>query len=232
MTVRKNYSQNPSVKAQDEDSMRAAFNMFNRFALEGFFTPLTNRPYVIDKSRGWGINYDFLKSFYPNPKIVCMVRDLREILASMENNFRKHPDKIDYSYADKPLHTVNDRVNYWMGNDSKPVGVAYYRLKDIIHRGYYKNMLFIKFEELSQNPEREMKKVYDFLEIPYYAINYEKIKQVTQEDDKFHGIYGDHKIKSKITPLKPKANILLGDELCDRIYQNCKWYFDIFNYVK
>jgi sulfotransferase len=231
IAAKKAYTESPIVKSQDSGAMKSAFLTFSRFGLEGYFSALTNKPYAIDKSRAWAINYDYLNSFYPNPKIVCMVRDIRDIIASMEKNFRKHPDKWDSTFSsENPKHSVYDRVNHWM--NTKPVGVTYKRLQDSVLRGYAKNILFIKFEELSKNPENEMKRVYDFFELPYYAINYNNVKQVTFEDDKFHGIYGDHNIKSKIEPSVSKAKQLLGEDICDKLYQNCKWYFEYFKYSK
>ncbi len=231
LSAKKVYSESPIVKAQNSQAMKSAFLTYCRFGLEGYFTALTTKPYVIDKSRAWAINWEFLNLFYPNPKIICMVRDLRDILASMEKNFRKHPDRFDSSFStENPKHTIYDRVNHWM--NTKPVGVTFNRLKDVIHRGYDKNILFIKFEELTQDPEKELKKVYEFLEIPYYKIDYKNVKQVTYENDKFHGIYGDHKIQSEIKPTQSKSLSLLGLDACDKIYDNCKWYFDYFKYEK
>jgi sulfotransferase len=231
ISAKKIYTESPVVKAQNERVMKSAFLSFSRFGLEGYFASITKKPYVIDKSRSWAINWDYINSFYPNPKLICMVRDIREILASMENIFRKHPDKWDFSFnSESPKYNIYERVNHWM--NTKPVGVTYKRLQDVIHRGYDKNILFIKFEELTSNPEREMRKVYNFLEIPYYHIDYNNVKQVTQEDDKFHGIYGDHKIEPKIKPTRPKALELLGGDLCEKLYDTCRWYFEYFNYSK
>jgi len=56
--------------------MKKGWLNFCRQGMEGFFNGITDKKYVVDKSRGWGIYYDFLNTFYPNPKIVCMIRDL------------------------------------------------------------------------------------------------------------------------------------------------------------
>ena len=86
---RSNYSTSPEFKAQDPELMKSGFLNFCNQGMLGFFNGVTDKPYVLDKSRGWGVHYGFLNSFYPNPKIICMVRDLRGIFSSMEKNFRK-----------------------------------------------------------------------------------------------------------------------------------------------
>ena len=92
--ARANYTNSAEFKAQDAELMQKGFIGFCKEGMRGYYEGITDRKYIIDKSRGWGIHYDFLK-FIRNeePKIICMVRDLRDIFASMENNFRKHPEK-------------------------------------------------------------------------------------------------------------------------------------------
>ena len=76
-----------------------------------------------------------------------------------------------------------------------------------------------------------MKAVYNYLELPYYNLDYKNVKQVTFEDDKFHGRYGDHKIKSSIEPAKSQAEDILGKVICDQLVERNRWYFEYFNYV-
>jgi hypothetical protein len=74
-----------------------------------------------------------------------------------------------------------------------------------------------------------MRKVYNYLEIPYFAIDYSNVQQVTFEDDKFHGRYGDHKINSTIKPIISNKDIL-GDSIHRQLYDKNRWYFDYFKY--
>ena len=71
--------------------MSKAYINFCRYGIQGFFKSITEKPYVLDKSRGWGIEYNLLEKIFPNPKVVCVVRDIRSIYSSMEKNFRKNP---------------------------------------------------------------------------------------------------------------------------------------------
>ena len=92
--ARANYTTSPEFKAQDNELMEKAYHAFCKEGMDAFYNSITDKKYVVDKSRGWGIHYDFLKFVRgEEPKIICMVRDLRDIFASMENNYRKHPEK-------------------------------------------------------------------------------------------------------------------------------------------
>lgn len=227
---RKIYSGSPQFKAQDENQMKSAFLMYCRYGIDGYFDGLTQRKYAIDKSRGWAINYGFLKAFYPNPKIICMVRDLREIVASMEKNYLKYPEKTEFQLEEN-LKAVNvgERITYWM--KTLPLNTLF-KLQEVIRRGWGEQMLFIRFEDLVENPDRELRKVYKYLNLPYYQHDFNNIEQVTFEDDKFHGRYGDHKIEKSIKPVPNKAEALLGELICNQLYEKNKWYFEYFNYKK
>ena len=74
--ARTNYTDDPTFQAQDPKLMKKGWLNFCRQGLEGFYKGITHKKFIVDKSRGWGIHYNFLNSFYTNPKIVCIVRDL------------------------------------------------------------------------------------------------------------------------------------------------------------
>ena len=88
----------------------------------------------------------FLEKFYPEPKMICMVRDLRDIVASMEKNYQKHPDKATFKVGEGT--TIGERVSMWMKPDAKPVGDTLNKLKEVFHRGHNRKMHIVKFEEL------------------------------------------------------------------------------------
>lgn len=228
--ARANYTNSPEFKAQDTDLMKKGFTSFCKNGIEGFFNEITDKKYVLDKSRGWGIHYNFLDSFYPDPKIICMVRDLRGIYSSMEKNFRKnqHLDSGIVDHAQMRGTTTEKRIDIW--TSSQPVGLSIERLYQIFKEGINKKMLFIRFEDLCRNPEQEIKKIYNYLEVPYFKHDFNNIQQITKEDDSIYGIYGDHTIKSKIEPLTNDYNEVLGVNASNWIKQNFSWFYDEFKY--
>jgi len=228
---RSNFTNSPEFKAQNTQLMSQAFTSYCKSGLEGFFNGITDKPYVLDKSRGWGIHYGFLNSFYPNPKIICMVRDLRSVFSSMEKNFRKNQNKDSgiVNHTQMKGTTTEKRVDIW--SNTQPVGLAIERIYQMIREGIDQKILFIKFEDFCSNPKQEMIKIYNFFELPYYEHDFNNVEQLTQEDDSIYGIYGDHKIKKEIKPLKDDYVDVLGLLTSNRIKENYKWFYDKFNYV-
>jgi len=229
--ARANYSSSPEFKAQDAAVMKKAFLSFCKQGIEGYYNSITERPIIIDKSRGWGVHYNMLKEITnESPKIICMVRDLREIVSSMEKNFRKsqHQHNGIVNHAEMSGTTTPKRVDIWM--NSQPVGLAVERLNQVIREKIDANILFVRFEDLCNNPNFELKRIYEYLGLDYFQHDFNNIEQITIEDDEVYGAFGDHKIRSKLEPVKVSHNTILGSDVSDWIYKNYKWYFDYFKY--
>lgn len=229
--ARQNYTDSPEFKAQAPDIMALAFKGFCRQGIEGYYNSITDKKYILDKSRGWGYYQDFVNFFYPNPKIICMIRDPRSIFSSMEKNYRKNPDKANLLTNESKMQGISteQRIDIWTQNP--PVGLAFERLRQIIKEGKDKNMLFIKYEDLTSNPDREIQKIYKYLEIPYYnKHNYNNVAQITEEDDTVYGVFGDHVIKNRITPNKPDYIQILGSQASNWIQNNFAWFYSYFSY--
>lgn len=228
--ARVNYTDSPEFKAQDHEEMRKGFYGFCRSGLHGFFDAITDRPYVLDKSRGWAIHRGFLNEFYPDPKIVCLVRDPRSILSSMEKKFRANQHK-DHKITDHQKLvgiTTESRIDVWVS--SPPFGLAMERLKQVFKEGINQKMLFIRFEDLVIHPNREIDRVYDYLGLTRYDHDFENIQQTTREDDSIYGIYGDHTIRPKLETPRPDYREILGVDASTWVKNKYSWFYEEFKY--
>jgi len=229
-SARGNYTNSPEFKAQDEELMKSGWLNFCKQGIQGFYDGVTDKPYIIDKSRGWGIHKPFLDTFIVDTKIICMVRDLRCIYTSMEKNFRKHPEKDSgiVNWAKGTGTTTEKRVKLWA--ESPPIGIALERLKQMIDEGISEDILFIRFEDLTSNPSLEMDKIYKYLDLPTYEHDFNNIEQITVEDDNVYGIYGDHTIKKEVKVITPTYNKILGEGVSNNIVNSYEWFYDYFKY--
>jgi sulfotransferase len=228
--ARGNYSSSSEFKAQDAELMKSGWLNFCKQGIQGFYKGITEKPYIMDKSRGWGIHRGFIDSFNPNPKIVVMVRDLRSVYASMEKNFRKSPEQDSgiVNWAELRGTTTEKRVNLWA--DGVPVGMAIERLKQMFDEGIYKHVHFVRYEDLISNPKEIMLSIYEYLEIDSFEHDFDNIEQITKEDDEVYGIFGDHNIRPKLEYFDPKFEETLGGEICNNIVNTYKWFYDYFKY--
>lgn len=228
--IRTIYTNSLEFKAQDEDLMEKGYKALLKEGIYGFYNAITDRPYVIDKSRGWGMDYKFIDFYDPNPKIICMVRDLRSVFTSLEKKYRKNPQK-DLGIAnwqDLTGTTTDKRVVHWSNN--VPIAPALDRLYQALLEDIHHNILFVKFEDLCNYPTREIKRIYEYLEIPEYTHNFNDIPQFTHEDDSMYGVFGDHVIKNKLEILKEDYLEVLGETGCKLITDNYRWFYEAFEY--
>tara|TARA_R110001592_G_scaffold2601_2_gene15040 strand:+ start:2331 stop:3137 length:807 start_codon:yes stop_codon:yes gene_type:complete len=220
------FNNNPDFKAQDKEEMKKAYLGFCNQGLHGYFNNITNSKYVLDKSRGWGINYDFLNSYYPNPKIVCIVRDLRAVYTSFEKLWRSEPEKSgNFNNGE----TIRERIDFQADNGL--AGSSIKRIKEVIDLKNDTKFHFLRFEDLTDNPQNEINKIYDFFQIERYENHdFNNVKQLTYEDDKFHGINGLHDIRQKVQPVENQWDHILGNENSDAIYNTYPWFNEYFKY--
>lgn len=229
--ARLNYTNTPEFKAQDYALMKKAFLAFSRAGMEAYFKALTDKPYVLDKSRGWGVHFDLLNLIFDEePKIVCMVRDLRQILASMEKKFRQNPDKHRPIENHNNLSGTTTLKRAVIHLQSPPVGLALDRLAEIQMRGWNKKILYVRYEDLTTHPKQTLQKVYAYLGVPDFQHNFNDVAQVTQEDDQAYGIPGLHAIRPKVEPLTNDYLSVLGPDAVRFVQSNFAWYFTTFGY--
>lgn len=232
--ARANYTNSPEFKAQDTELMAAGFKEFCKQGMLGYYNAITDKKYVLDKSRGWGVYRPFLNEFYPDPKIICLVRDLRSVVASYEKIYRKNPLKHDSIRDDSTGRgtIVHKRVDEWM-DTTATIGRAVERIAETQRLGHDDKILYVKYEELCLNPELEMKRIYEYLGVDYFQHDFENIEQITVEDDEVYGLTSDlHTIRKALRLDQPDYKQVLGQDICNWIYQNYTWYFERFNYRK
>lgn len=218
------------VQSQPPELMESAFNSMCLSMAIGYYRPITNRPIVIDKNRGWMHYYEWVNKWNQNPKMLCMIRDLRDIVASMEKIYRKNRDRPT---TDDPTNiknmTTEERVNFWL--NSHPIGLSLKRTLDIFERKLQHNIHFIKYEELSQNPQEVINGVYDYIEEERFIHDFTNIKKEVIEDDSHFGIYGNHSVQKELKPSKPNQwKEVFPEYIGDMIVKSNPWFFKTFRY--
>ena len=226
------YNGNHESKAGDLKQWKEGFYAYCREGFKGYVGTLTDKPYILDKNRAWGSYYPLLSEILPNPKILFLVRDLRAVFASMEKKFRANPDIDGGEINNITLQgiTTQQRVEQWaIGH---PVGYALNKLQQSILDKSVNNFFILRYEDLCTNPEPVLNGIYNFFDIEPYKHNFNKIDQITVEDDTVHGIYGDHTIRNTLGMLPNDSKEILGEYTYNWIYNNFEWFFNIFKYNK
>lgn len=152
--------------------------------------------YIIDRS-SWGLptNLDLFKKYVNHePKIIVLVRDIVEVLAS----FVKFSYSNETNYIATHARTLEQRCNYIMMEGGELHGwlQAVFQLTNTENKKYAH---MVQYNDLVGNPKEEINKVYEFLDIPKFEHKFTNLTQLNNNgivyDDTVLG--GDlHKIKT------------------------------------
>jgi sulfotransferase len=196
-------------------------NIENQIKTEIFFSSFMDnfykeveKPIVIDREKAWGTpaNLNLVKKYItPTPKIIFTVRDVLEILASFV--------RMDATYLMNETYSRG----YYAGNyrSSKdlvcehlmaPNGVMDLGLLSLASAFYPENkgmFHIVEYNDLILKPDETMAKIYDFLELPHYEHNFNKIEKVEQDNDQVLGFPKNlHDVRKSLSTSSTSLDVL------------------------
>ena len=118
-------------------------------------------------------NFELMKIHYKRPfKCIVLIRDLMEVLASYMKWYTENPDAFVNRFG---LKNDEENLNMIMNKDG---AVA----KDLsaIHNAYKHPEIchFVKYDNLIADPEKEIKKIYKFIDEPYFNHRFIDLDQI------------------------------------------------------
>lgn len=184
-------------------------NVFKGLA-KNFYQDI-DKKYVIDKHRGHPKNFSSLKKFVAeNPKIICLVRPISEIICSyikLINNSTKE------NFVDEHLQRINLRICtenrakiLWENYISDP-----YNSTKIGLDNYRNNILLIKYDDLIFNCDKTILDIYNFLGIDHFENhNFKNIENYCTEKDEKWGIENLHVVRQELKKTSDDPESILG----------------------
>ena len=117
-------------------------------------------------------NLKVMQKHFKKPiRCIVLVRDLLDVLASYIKWFETEPTSFLNQFK-----TIEDKLRKVMIKE----GAVAKELMSIQYLLQHPEMaVFIKYDDLVQNPEQEIRKVYNFLKLPYYPHYFTNLEQVT-----------------------------------------------------
>jgi sulfotransferase len=168
---------------------------------EGYYKHI-DKPVIFDSSRGWTKKTNFLKALFPYTKILCPVRDIVSILNSFELIASKNP------FHTTTLTTHKDNVFARCDSMMDKNGGIITGPWILLQEGYAihpEMIMLIEYENLCKEPEKTMKKVYEFLEIPYYSHDFNNVEYSNENFDRACNLKDLHTVKRKVEYNPPRC---------------------------
>ena len=158
-------------------------------------------------------NFQLMQKHYKRPfKCIILLRDLMDVLASYMQWYTENPDAFPNRYN---LNTDDEKLAMIMNKD----GAVAKDLEAIKNSYNYKDIChYVKYDDLVSQPEQEIRKVYEFMNLPYFKHSFQDLKQVEVNGMKYDDtILGKnmHNIRSTVEKV-PNPYI---DKIPERIRQ-------------
>ena len=237
--------QNPEIHSESVSSLSSLFATINanwsgfeqnveyenenakigvlKSVLQGYYEHIP-KSIVFDKDRGWVQLIPVLESVLQKKvKMVICVRNPAEILSSFEKLRRENP--LFFTRADKHLRegsSIATRAYYYAGPEG-PLGLSHRNIKDAITMGYLDRFLFIDYNLFCGNPKSQLKRIYDFFEMPHFEHNLKNITQEEKYNDQAVGLPNLHKIKPELNRTVVNCVDYLGLDLYEQYNKEIFW---------
>lgn len=175
-----------------------------------------SKKYILDKNRAWPNNINLIQQYItPNPKIICVVRDIPAILASFINILEKANNTTNF--IDKYLVDNNIPVNTLKRCEllMSPKGIVYQSLQ-ALHNGYKNNnkyLYLVEYDNIIQNPKKTVDNIIDYLGLESFEFNFNNIVNTVQEDDSIYNLPGMHEVRKEIKDNKLNSLEILGEDI-------------------
>lgn len=130
---------------------------------------------IFDTNRAWTAVKHVIPAVDPNMKYICLVREIPLILNSFEKAFFKNPLHISSLYdVSNTLHkTCEERCEHIFEHKIAP---QIKNIREIVNSSYSNNFLFIEYEHLCEFPDEVMKKVYNFIDEPFFTHDFNNVQ--------------------------------------------------------
>ena len=179
----------------------------------------TDKPVVFDKNRIWPAYYTRIQEMWgiEDPKIICCVRNVSEVLASFLRLIHKNePHKgvlnfVDYDIVRHEFGLLDDETRCaWMMKETSVVGEPLQSLYIALQQGYPIHL--VEYNDLCDKPEETMQGIYEYLGEEWFDHDFDNLDQsCILDNDDILGLPGTHTIRSKLSRTSGSPNDVLPE---------------------
>lgn len=226
--MRSVFSHNVTFKTQNRLDLMEPMRKGLKGFIDGYYE---DKDIVFDKCRGWTSNIALLDHILGNTdtKIIWTYRDPVEVVSSIENRYQETLllENVDEA-SGADFTTLENRVNTYI-NDGGLVARPVWLLDDAFNMGYSDRILLVRYWDLTNEPQKTLNMIHDFLDLPHYPYGQNDFKDLKQTTEEFDGLYNYkfmHTIKEGSVKYK-KHVVKLPQHLIDGINTRFTWINDL-----
>jgi sulfotransferase len=188
------------------------------------------KPIIIDRQKTWATpgNMKVIKKYITTkPKIIFTVRPIIEILASFINVLPENSyldlamQNSDWYYKDY-LSKNDNRCDFLMQPRGQ-IDQILLSINEIVKPENKDVFCIIEYDNIVNDPQNTMNKIYDFLELPRYNHNFNNIiKLENDNDEKIGQPKNMHEVRPQLNKISKNPKEILSDYVINK-YSNIGW---------
>mgnify|MGYP001164148380 CR=1 FL=1 len=229
-----NITMTPECLALDKDVLNESYINFLRQGMRGWYGTMTDKPIVISKARTWAEFLPHTFAIDPNSKYIILLRDLRDIICSLESLIWKYPyliygnDNPNNQFYKKPF---KERIELYCTDPQTCLGRSLSHLPHVmeIMSRHPDNFLICRQEDFNKEPQSELKRIYYFLGEEYFKHDLNNIpeSEYYEHDTVYRGLL-THKTGNKFRNIENRWPKVMTEEESTLVLENNKSYYDTF----
>ena len=225
--IRNGFSNDDFLLSQLDSHFDISYNRMKN-AYRGFFNGWfaeTDRPYVVDKNRGWLGLVDFAREIAPDCYFIVNIRELVQLYGSIES---QHQKTVLLNSADgagdktpqaRAAHYFNGDglVNICIGNVKSALTELPLDIKERVK--------VVQYERLATNTTAIMNELFVWMGLPSCDLDPNALDVMPKDADSFYRYKYPHNTYSEIRPVN---NHWVSDEIKQAIVSQFPWYYETF----
>jgi len=217
--------------ALDKDVLNKSYINFLRQGIKGWFEAMTDKPIVFSKSRSWAEFLPHTLAFDPNSKYLVILRDLRDIICSLDSLLWKYPQVV-YD-CDTPFYRLSfdERIKSYCRDTDSLLGRPLSNLPHVMEvaQKYSNNFFILRQEDFNEKPREAFQMIYQWLGEEYFEHDFDNIpKPDYYEHDTIYRSLVSHKTGTKLKKLEPRWPKIMTEDQSATVIANNKWYYETF----
>lgn len=210
-------------------------NIENKIKTETFLSSFMDnfykeveKPIVIEREKALGTPYNLtiIKQYItPTPKIIFTVRDILEILASLIKINARYvkDDAVNAELYVSNYRSQKDFLCEYLMALNGDIDKGLLSLASAFYPENKGMFHIVEYNDLVFSPNDTMAKIYDFLEMPHYEHNFNKIEKIEKDDDEAIGLPKDlHDVRKSLS--KSSTNVDILSDYIKHKYSNMEFW--------
>jgi len=224
--LRYNLSDNEFLLSQlDVDFNLGYQRLLNAFRgfINGWFTE-TDRPWVVDKNRGWINQVEILHLLDPSSRMLVCIRELGQIIGSIE---AQHQNTLLLDFPDHlATYSPYDRADKLLAKEGV-VGAPLRAIESMqdMPSSLQARLFYVIFEHLVQSPEEVMSDIFKWLGLATVPIDLQHLPVRPHESDSHYRFKYRHVTHAR---LQPPAIHETPVRIQTELIKNFGWFYQTF----